>query len=250
MGAAGGVEQHDVVALEAGDALGAPGDRHRVLAGDDRQRVDADLAAEHGELLLRRRPLHVERRHQHFGLAALGEAQRDLGGGRRLAGALQADEHDRHRRRRVEVDRLRLAAERLDQRIVDDLDHHLAGRDRLDHGGADRLRAGAVDERTHDVERNVGLEQRAAHFAHRRVDVLLGEGAAAGQSIQYAGELFGEALEHGTLLCGNGQSAVGEREAARPPTRPFDLPTADCPLPTAFPTKHQSRPGAHRAAGR
>ncbi len=47
MGAAGGVEQHDVVALQAGDALGAPGDRHRVLAGDDRQRVDADLAAEH-----------------------------------------------------------------------------------------------------------------------------------------------------------------------------------------------------------
>ena len=55
MGAAGGVEQHDVVALQARDALGAPGDRDRVLAGDDRQRVDADLAAEHGELLLRRR---------------------------------------------------------------------------------------------------------------------------------------------------------------------------------------------------
>ena len=89
-------------------------------------------------------------------------------------------------------------AKRLDQRIVDDLDDHLAGLDRLDDGGADRLGAGAVDERAHDLERDVGLEQRAAHFAHRGVDVLLGEGAAAGQFIQYAGELFGKALEHGS----------------------------------------------------
>jgi len=149
-------------------------------------------------LLLRRRPLHVERRHQHFDLAAVSEAQRDLGGSRRLARALQADEHDRHRRGRVEIDRLAFAAERLDQRIVDDLDHHLARRDRLDHRRADRLRTGAIDERADDFERNVGLEQRTAHFAHRRVDVLLGEGAAAGQSIQYAGELLGKALEHGS----------------------------------------------------
>ena len=98
---------------------------------------------------------------------------------------------------RVEVDRLAFLAERLDQRIVDDLDDHLAGLDRLDHRGADRLGAGAVDERAHDFERHVGLEQRAAHLAHGGVDVLLGEGAAAGQLVQYAGELFGKALEHG-----------------------------------------------------
>ena len=93
-----------------------------------------------------------------------------------------------------------VAAERLDQRIVDDLDDHLAGLDRLDDGGADRLGAGAVDEGAHDFERDVRLEQRAAHLAHGGVDVLLGEGAAAGQLVQYAGELFGKALEHETLL--------------------------------------------------
>ena len=90
-----------------------------------------------------------------------------------------------------------LLAKRLDEAVVDDLDDHLAGLDRLDHGGADRLGAGAVDERAHHFERHVGLEQRAAHFAHRGGDVFLGEGAAAGQFVQYAGELFGEALEHG-----------------------------------------------------
>ena len=167
---------------------------------DDRQRVDADLLAKHRELFLRRGALDVERGHQHATSVALGQALGDLGRGRRLAGALQADQHDRDGRRGVEVDRLRLAAERLDQRVVDDLDHHLAGPDRLDDRGADRLGAGAVDERAHDLERDVGLEQRAAHLAHRSVDVLLGERAAAGQLVQYAGELFGQALEHGLLL--------------------------------------------------
>ena len=65
---------------------------------------------------------------------------------------------------------------------------------------ADRLGASPVDERAHNLERDVRLEQRAAHLAHRGVDVLLGEGAAAGEFIQYAGELFGQALEHVLLL--------------------------------------------------
>ncbi len=129
MGAPGGVEDHDVVALQARGALGAFGDGDRILAENDRQRRDADLLAEHCELLLRRRTLHVERRHQHLALVALGQAFSDLGGRRRLAGALQADQHDRHGSRRIEIDRLRIRAQRLDQRIVDDLDHHLAGLD-------------------------------------------------------------------------------------------------------------------------
>ena len=153
---------------------------------------------EHRELFLRRGPLHVERGHQHPVLVPLGQAFGDLGRGRRFARALQADQHDRDGSRRVEVDRLRFRAQRLDQQIVDDLDHHLAGLDRLDDGRADRLGAGPVDERAHDIERDIRLEQRTAHFAHGGVDVLLGEGAAAGEFIQNAGELFGQALEHGS----------------------------------------------------
>ena len=172
----------------------------RVLAEDDRQRVDADLPAQHRELLLRRRALHVERGHQHLAPVALGEALGDLGRGRRLARALQADQHDGDRGRGVEIDRLAFAAERLDERVMDDLDHHLAGPDRLDDGGADRLGARAIDERAHDLERDVRLDERAPDLAHRGVDVLLREGAAAGEFIQYAGELFGQALEHGVAL--------------------------------------------------
>ncbi len=83
---------------------------------------------------------------------------------------------------------------------MDDLDDHLAGLDRLDDGRPDCSGAGAVDERAHDLERDVGLQKRAPDLAHRRIDVFFREGAAPGQLVQYAGELFGQALEHGLLL--------------------------------------------------
>ena len=88
-------------------------------------------------------------------------------------------------------------AQRLDQHVIDDLDDHLAGRDRLDDAGADRAVAHLVGEGAHHVERDVGLEQRAAHFAQRLVDVGLGERAAPRELVENAGELVGKALEHG-----------------------------------------------------
>ena len=138
-GAAGGVEQHHVVAAEPGGLERALGDLRRLLAFDHRQRVDLRLAAEHGELLHRRRPAHVERGHQHLALLPVGEALGDFGGGGGFAGALQADHHDGDRRRGVEIDALAVGAERRDQLVVHDLDDHLAGRDRFDHLDADRL---------------------------------------------------------------------------------------------------------------
>ena len=118
MGAPGGVEHDDVIALQARRLFGAFGDLHRRLAGDDRQSVDADLAAEHGELLLRRRTLDVERGHQHLALHPLGEALGDFRRGRRLARALQADHHDRdgRRRHRDRSDRHRRPASRSARR--------------------------------------------------------------------------------------------------------------------------------------
>ena len=147
-------------------------------------------------MLHRRRTIDVERSHQHVALVALGQAPRELCGGGGLAGALQADHHDRDRRHRVEVDGLALGAERCDQFVMDDLDHHLAGRDRLDHGGADRLLADLLGKGTHHVERDVGLQQRAAHLAHRRIDVGLAERAAPRQPVQNAAKLFRQVVEH------------------------------------------------------
>ncbi len=85
------------------------------------------------------------------------------------------------RRGRVEVDRLRVRAEHLDQLVVDDLDDHLARRHRLDDRDADGVLLHLVGEGAHHVERDVGLEQRAPHLAQRRIDVGFRQRAAPGE---------------------------------------------------------------------
>ena len=194
-GAARSVEHHDVVAAEPRRFERAARDLRRRLARDDRQRLDADLLAEHRELLHRGRTARVERGHQHLALALLGEAPRDLRRGGGFARALQADHHDGDRRRRIEVDRIGVRAERLDQLVVHDLDDHLARLDRLDQRDADRVLLHLVDEGAHDIERDVGFEQRAAHFAQRRIDVGLRQRAAPGQPIENSAKPFRQAVE-------------------------------------------------------
>src|SRR6185295_19466936 len=78
---------------------------------------------------------------------------------------------------------------------MDDLDHHLAGRDRLDDGGADRLFTHAIGEISDDLERNVGLEQRAAYLAHCSVDILFGQCAAPRQTIEYPAKPLRQIVE-------------------------------------------------------
>ena len=184
MGAAGGVEQKHVIAAELGRLDGATGDGNRPFTGDDREGGDAGLLAQHAELLLRRGPPRVERGHQHFLLVACLEPLAELGGGRGLARALQADQHHHHRRRRGEVDPLRVMAEHTHQLVMHDLDDHLAGGDRAHHLLADRLLLHSVDERAHHVERDIGLEQSAAHLAHRLADIGLGERTLAGELVE------------------------------------------------------------------
>ena len=184
MRAAGGVEQQHVIAAELGGFQRAGSDLRGTLAGDDGERRHAGLLAQHAELLLRRGTPRIERGHQHFLLVALLQALAELGGRGGLAGALQADQHHRHGRRGGEVDALRIRPEHPHQLVIDDLDDHLAGRDRAHHLLADRLRLHAVDEVAHDIERDIGLEQRAAHLAHGLGDVGLAQRALAGELVE------------------------------------------------------------------
>ena len=193
---AGRVEHQHVVALQLRGVERAPGDLDRLLAGDDRQRRDLGLAAEHGELLLRGRAGDVERRHHHLLAVLLGEALGELGGGRGLARALQADHHDHRGRGDRELEPGLLGAEHLDQRVVDDLDDLLAGRDRAQHLLADRLLGRPVDELADHRQRDVGLEQGDPHLAHRRAHVGLVQRAAAAQPVEDAAQTIAQALEH------------------------------------------------------
>ena len=184
MGAAGGVEQQHVIAAELGGFQRAGRDLRGRLAGDDGERGDAGLLAEHAKLLLRRGPPRVERGHQHFLLVAGLEALAELGRGRGLARALQADQHHHHRRRGGEVDALRVGAKHAHQLVIDDLDDHLAGGDGAHHLLADRLRLHRVGEVAHNIESDIGLEQRAAYLAHGLGDISLAQRALAGELVE------------------------------------------------------------------
>ena len=194
--AAGRVEHQHVEALQLRGVERAPGDLHRRLAGNDRQRRDIRLAAEHGELLLRGRTGDVERGHQDLLAVLFGEPLGELGGAGRLARALEADHHHHCRRRNGEVQPFFLAAEHLDQRVMDDLDDLLPGRDRAQHLLADRLFGRLVDESPHDGEGDIGFEQGDPHFAHRSAHVRLGQRAAAAQPVEHAGQAISQAFEH------------------------------------------------------
>ena len=196
MGAAGGVEHQHVIAAELGCLDRALGDACRVLAFDDGKRGDAGLLAQHPKLLLRRRPPRIERGHQHFLLLAVLQAARDLCRGRGLAGALQADQHHHHGRCRDKVDRLGFGAERAHELVMHDLDDHLARSDGAHHLLAHGLRPHRVGEVAHHVERNVGLEQRAANLAHRFIDVGLVKRAFAGELVEDGAKAIRQGLEH------------------------------------------------------
>ena len=251
-GAAGGVEQHHVVAAEFCGLQRAPGDLRRLLAGDNRQGLDIEVAPEHRELLHRRRAIDVERGHQHLALVALGQAAGKFGGRGGFAGALQADHHDRDRRHGVEVDGLAVGTEGGDQFVVNDLHHHLAGRHRLDHGSADRLLANFFGKTSDHVERDVGFQQRAAHLAHCGVDIGLGQRPAPGQPIENATKFFRQIVEHLfsscclTLRSRRSLRLEGWRFCRRPhpSRRRFAAPQDEGYSKTLL------RPRAHRAVGR
>jgi hypothetical protein len=95
------------------------------------------------------------------------------------------------------VDRGRLiAAQHLDQAVIDDLDHLIGRLDRADDVLARGAFGGEGDEVLDDRQGDVGLEQGHAHFAHRLGDVLFGQGAAAGDPVENACQPLVQSLEH------------------------------------------------------
>ena len=195
---AGGVEDHHVVAGKPARLHRALGDVDRPLPLHDRQGGDVDLLAEDLELLLRRRPVDVERRHQDLLLVLLLEAARELRGRGGLTGALQPHHHQRLRRLAIEAELLLLlvGAQHLDQLVMDDLDHLLAGGDGFQDLLADGLLPDPTDEVLDDRQRDVGFQQRHAYVAHRRLDVALLESAARGEALQGLAEPIRQRFEH------------------------------------------------------
>ena len=174
----------------AGDAAPRRLDGVLRVGPEDR---DLNLRAELLELVDRGGTLQVGR--DQPGLPALAaQVQRELGGGRRLARALQAGEQDD---RELAEREARLAlTHQLRQLVVDDLHDLLAGSQALQHRLAERLLADAGDEVTDDGEVDVGFEQREPDLAHRTRDRLLVERSLLPEVAEGALQLVGEAVEH------------------------------------------------------
>ena len=133
-------------------------------------------------------------------LLAHAQEAAELGGGGGLAGALEADHEDGGRRAGGgDADLGGRTAQHLDQAVVDDLDHLLAGRDALQHVRADRLLAHVRDEVLDHRERHVRLKQGDPHLAQRGVHIRLAERTAPRQRLEDPAEPAGKTIEHAPL---------------------------------------------------
>ena len=129
-------------------------------------------------------------------LALPAQVQRELGSRRRLARALQADKHDRGRRRRMRLDSSLAPAQELHHLVVDELDHLLAGRDAAERLVADRLLADGRHELPRDPEVDVRLQQGQTHLAQGLVDVAFGQAALVAEASEDGSELVSQRVEH------------------------------------------------------
>ena len=89
-----------------------------------------------------------------------------------------------------------IRAQRIDERVMDDLDDLLAGRDGFQDFMAHGARAHFLHESAGDGQRHIGFEQRPAHFAQRLIDILFRQRAAPGQFVEDAGKPVLKILEH------------------------------------------------------
>ena len=90
---------------------------------------------------------------------------------------------------------LRVAEERQ-HLVADDPDDLLRRRQALEHVLIDRAIADAIDERLDDLEVDVGLEQRQADLAQRRLDGLLRQAGFAPKGAEDVLQAVAERVEH------------------------------------------------------
>ena len=102
----------------------------------------------------------------------------------------------------------------------------------------------------HDRQRDVGVEQRPADLAHRRVDVGLGQPALAAQGLERRGQAVGEGGEHGACRVSGEPAADPVEPATRPRSRHADvaLPRDACRRPPAPRRPRATRGGLSAAA--
>ncbi len=190
--ASGGVHDHDVVQGAAGLFDAGAGDGDGIAGGVLEFGGGAGVRSEHGHTGALADHLKLghgvgalqvtgdEHRAVALGLEPLGE----LAGEGCLAGALQAREHDDGGAGLGEADPAGLAAEDLDEFLVDDLHDLLARIQRAGHLGAEGTLAHPAGEFADNGDCDVCVQQGAADLADRGVNIRLGQAALATEILE------------------------------------------------------------------
>ncbi len=181
MQAAGRVQQQHVVGLQRRLGQGALGDRDRCFARQRGREAGADLRRQGLQLQNGRGTVNVGADHQHFLVLFFDQPAREFSGAGGFAGALQSRQHDDDGTLSAQVEAGARLAHEPGQFLMHHLDEGLAGREALRHLHADRARLDGIGEALDHGQRDIGIEQRETHLAHRFGDVVVGESAAAGQ---------------------------------------------------------------------
>ena len=129
-------------------------------------------------------------------MALLLEPQSELRGQRRLAGTLQAGEHDHRWWPLGETQHPGFAAQNRDQFVIDDLDHLLSGIE----GSGELSAAGTLfnggNEVLDDGQIHIGFEEGNPDLTSRRVDICLGQPALAAQILEGGRQAVLQGVEH------------------------------------------------------
>ncbi len=186
---AGRIDDERVEAVLHGVCFRVPADLDGVRACHRGKGLHADLAADLGKLLDGGRPVDVRRDEK--GLTPFfSQVDRQLPGGGRLAGPLEAEEQHGDGRRPGNVERLVRLAEEAAHLVVYNLDELLAGGDAAHHVLPHGLFFHFVEEVPGDLVVDVGFQKGDAHLPEGLFYVGLTKFSVPLDLLEYGVEAF------------------------------------------------------------
>ncbi len=156
---------------------------YRLLLNRRREELDLHICRQGFELLDRRRTVNIGTDHHDLFLFALAQGLGQLAHTGGFTGTLQTRHQNHCRRTDRQVQPLGLPHDRL-KLGFDDLDEDLARRQAARHLGAHSALAHLINKGLDHRQRDVGLQQRHAHFAQGVLDVLFGQLGLSGHATQ------------------------------------------------------------------
>ncbi len=179
---------------------GPAGDPDRGIAILFGQHRHLGLTPEDTQLFTRRRAGHIERGQKNAFLVLGFEQAGQLACSGGLTATLQANHQDDNRCRAIDIERGFTRAKGFDQRIMHDLDDHLAGLDGFEDSLTHSLLPHRSNEGFDHRQGDISLNQRAPHFTEGSVHIGFGKGTPAPQGIKGTAQFFAQAFEHGPAL--------------------------------------------------